>query len=65
MNTNRRCSSCGNSAVAVQNRQVASSSLRWHGDEIILLERVEGTCRACGEQQTWYEPVDPQPRPRR
>jgi hypothetical protein len=61
--SNRRCSSCSKSDVDVQHRQMSTSPLRWHGDEeIIQLERVEGICRACEEQQTWYEPIDPQPK---
>jgi hypothetical protein len=59
---NRRCLRCKRCAVEVLNRRPSAAALRWHGDdEIIELERVEGVCRFCSEEQTWYEPLDPQP----
>jgi len=59
---NRRCSRCDRSEVEVLRRRLSPSSLRWRGDDnVIQLERVEGVCRHCSEEQTWYEPVDPQP----
>jgi hypothetical protein len=59
---NRRCARCDARAVQVHGRQASGSALRWHGDDdVIQLERVEGTCVSCAEQQTWYEPIDPQP----
>jgi len=59
---NRRCGRCERSEVEVLRRRVSPSALRWRGDDnVIQLERVEGVCRHCSEEQTWYEPVDPQP----
>jgi len=59
---NRRCSRCKRTAVEVVRRQVSPSALRWRGDDhVIQLEQVEGICRSCSEEQTWYEPLDPQP----
>jgi hypothetical protein len=59
---NRRCSRCNRPEVEVLSRRVSPSALRWRGDDyVIQLERVEGVCRRCSEEQTSYEPIDPQP----